>query len=457
MLEIKKHKGIFAVCALYGIISIALFIGMTGGNVIMGGDSASYIIPAKNILSNSFFSNDGIKAAYIRTPGYPLFLAAIYSLGGNDTVVIIVQILLMTLKVYLFYQILVIMRTPNKLSLFGTGLLLCNIQSYGYSLSIMTEPLFGFFLMLALYFLVKYIYKGKNQWVFFAFSASLNYALLIRPILMYFNMLVCFALLVIFIINKTQFKCFLYFSLCFLVIFGGWSCRNYIHSGVFIFSTISKNNMKNHYAPIISAGSEYVKNHDVQGFIEGATDYHNEMFLQEYPEAETGGLNEAEISILMGKYGSRFIRTHFAGYIKVNTMGFLKMMFTPFQTTLLFESTTMSKKAMFVKGAQLLYFVYIVTIYALYLFGLAAGVRKRDVIQISIFLISGYLAVSGAIFATVRFRDPFFPLLLLSAVSNSGVIMQQISRGLNIPILKLDLAPFGRQKNKHGIHTRKKI
>ncbi|MDR0453175.1 MAG: hypothetical protein LBH05_00015 [Deferribacteraceae bacterium] len=178
-----------------------------------------------------------------------------------------------------------------------------------------------------------------------------------------------------------------------------------------------------------------MKNHDVQGFKEGFTDYHDEMFILEYPEAGDGTLNAAQISLLRGKYGSQFIRSHFSEYIMVNITGFSKMMFTSFQTALLFKTTTISTKTVLLKGIQLLYLLYTLIVYVVYLIGLGIKLKKCDVIQISIFLLCAYLAIPGAIFATSRFRDPFFPLLLLSAVSNSGIIIQWLSQKLHVPFL----------------------
>jgi hypothetical protein len=272
--------------------------------------------------------------------------------------------------------------------------------------------------------------------VFFAFSLSLNYALFVRPILMYFNMLVCLVLLIAFFVKKIQFKCFTIFTLCFAVINGGWSYRNYLHSGVFIFSTLPKSMLQQHEAPIVTAGSEYMKSHDVTGFIEGATDYHQEMFLREYPEVRNGNLNAAQVAVLQGKYGSQFIRNNFSEYIKVNIVGFWKMMFSSFQTGLFYEKTTLSAIAILAGVVQYLYLVYLVIIYVIYLIGFGIGLKKRDVIQISIFLLSGYLAVPGAIYAVVRYRNPFFPLLLLSAISNSGLIIHWLSHKFRIPALK---------------------
>jgi 4-amino-4-deoxy-L-arabinose transferase-like glycosyltransferase len=428
-----KNKGIIVICAAYLVISLALFFLLTGGKAIIGGDAPSYIDTAKHLLADSFFSRDGSTPEYIRTPGYPMFLALIYWFGGSDIVVVIVQILLLTWKVYLSFRILVLLHTPKKLALVGALLLLFNIQSYGYSFSILTEPLFGFFLVLSLYFLIKYLYYGKNHWNFFAFAIACNYALLIRPILMYFNMLTVLALLIFFVLKKITFRCFALFLLCFAFTFCGWSYRNYKHSSVFIFSTIQNSNMQRYYAPIITASIKHIKTNR-GGYTEGATDYHEELFLREYPEAKDHGLNEAQVDVLRGKYGTAFIKAHFKEYLWVNLTGLVNMVFAPFQTNLLFKATTLSSKLIFVRVVQGLHAIYIWLIYALFIAGLIWGKKYRGV-HISIFLLSGYLAAAAAIFATNRFRDPFFPLLVLSAFSNSGAILQIINDRCKIPAL----------------------
>jgi len=433
---LKKNKEIFIICILYGIISLVFFVLVIRGNIFPNSDSLEYIATAKHLQSSAFFSRDGINAEYLRTPGYPLFLVVIYLFRGNNTSVVIMQLILMTIKVYIFYRILFMLYTPRKLSIFGSLLLLCNIQSYAYSLSILTETLFSFLLLLSLFFLVKYVKEGKKTWTFLAFSLLLHYALFVRPVLVYFNMLVCLTLFIAFIIKKVQFKCFALFTLCFVLSFGGWSWRNYLHSGVFTFSTIQKNNMQMFYAPIITAKIKHIKDPYIGGYIEGATDYHNEMFLREYPDAQNGNLNEAQVAILRGKYGTKFIRSHLSEYIIANLTGFYQMFFKSFGTTALSNATTLTTKKTFVKIIQLLYLVYLIIIYVVYLIGLGIGFKKYDIIQISIFLLCGYLAVPGAIFGNPRFRDPFFPLLLLSAISNSRIIIQWLSQKLNIPVLQ---------------------
>jgi hypothetical protein len=424
--RVENSGGILIICGIYAVISVILFLLMTGGKVIVNNDALSYIQPALHILRDGFFSTDGINPEYSRTPGYPLFLALVYLAGGTDMAVIVIQITLMTLKVYLFYKTLLMLGTPTKISLFGSALLLINVQSYGYSFSVMTEPLFGFLLILSLYWLVKYLYHGKNHFYFAAFSLALNYALLVRPILIYFNILLCAALLVLLLLKKTTIKCFALFLLCFALGFGGWALRNYAHSGVFIFTTINNNDVARLQRPVLTAYMNNMPYVAYPGYAEGISEANEENLLNEYPELSSDDLNEAQKSLLRGKYGFGFIKKHFGDYILLNLKGFAGEMFSSFGTNLLYSSTGMSKMAIIIKLVQAGFCVFLYITYLLFFAGFFINIRRNKAVNIGIFLLCAYLSIPGAIYATPRFRDPFLPLILLSAVYNCPAVFRFI-------------------------------
>jgi 4-amino-4-deoxy-L-arabinose transferase-like glycosyltransferase len=292
--RLKNDRGVFVLCGIYALISIVLFLLMTGGKVIVSSDSLSYTVPAEHILRDGFLSRDGVNPEYSRTPGYPLFLALVYFLGGTNMTVLIIQMALMTLKVYLFYRTLLLAGTPPRLALLGTTFLLINVPSYGYSFSVISEPLFGFLLLLSLYLLVKYLYCGRRYIFFLAFSLTINYALLTRPILLYFNLLLCVALLVLAVMKKVPRKCFAAFFVCWAVMFVGWSLRNYAHSSVFIFTTINNNDVARLQTPVVIAymeGKPYIA---YPGYAEGISEANEENLLLTYPELGGNDLNEAQ-------------------------------------------------------------------------------------------------------------------------------------------------------------------
>jgi len=431
--KITGNMGIVLICAMYFVISLVLFQWMTGGKAIISNDTLSYIRPARNLLSSAFFSGDGNTPEYFRTPGYPLYLALVYALGGSDTVAAFGQILLMTLKVAIAYRILLLLNTPKKLSLLGAALFLLNVQSYGYSFSLISEPLFGFLLMVSLFFLVKFFYHGRNLWNFLAFTLTLNYAMFVRPILIYFNMLTAAALLVFLILRKLSWKHFLAFFLCFTLFWGGWSFRNYAHSGVFTFSTVQKVNQALYDAPLTAMYIENQRNITDSDRFRQLHDIFKESFFRQYPEAGEGRLNDAQISLLQGEFGSAYIKAHFPQYIAASFQGLMVQMFKSFGTTLLFRETTVSAKMLILAAVQVGLVIYLCIIYALYLAGLFLNRKEAPAIHICIFLLAGYLAFPGAIQASPRFRDPLLPLVLVSAAANSKILIRLIGAKIPIP------------------------
>jgi hypothetical protein len=339
--------------------------------------------------------------------------------------VVVIQIMLMTFKVYLFYKTLRLLSTPVKVALVGSALLLINVQSYGYSFSVLTEPLFGFLLVLALYWLAQYLYRGYKHFYFLAFSLAMNYAMLVRPILMYFNLLLCAALLVLLILKKINVKCFGIFFICTALIFGGWSLRNYAHSRVFIFTTITNNHAAELYTPILIAHMDNIPQ-DRFGYVEGISEANKENILREYPELAGDNLNEAQKSLLKKKYGFGFIKKHFGDYIILNLTGFLGEMFTSFGTSLLYKSTGMSMMAIIVRIVQTGFCVFLYITYFFFFAGFVINIRSNRVVNIGMFLLCAYLSLPGAIYATPRFRDPFLPLILLGAIYNSPAVFRFI-------------------------------
>jgi len=421
--HLKDNKGILAICCIYVIISFGLLLFVLGGHDIVSSDKTSYVLPAMHLLQDGFFSADGVNPDYRRTPGYPLFLSFIYFFGGTDMTGLIIQILMLSFKIYLFYKILLALNTPKIFSLFGSALLLINAPSYTYSFSIQTETLFGLLVLLGVYYLVKYIYYGRNFIYFAGFSLCLNYALFTRPVLLYFNMLLCAALLVFLILKKISGKCFIVFFLCWAVMFCGWSFRNYLHSGVFIFTTLNNDDVAMLQTPVIRAVVEGIDVPDPQNIAKELKDANEKILLQEYPELNNSSLNVPQKSVLRGKYGYGFIKEHFGAFVFASLKGFVYEMFTSFRLTFLNQSDGVLKAQVFIGFVQVCFCVFLYLIYLFYFAGLIINIQNNKVINIGILLLCAYLSIPGAIYATPRFRDPFLHLIILSAVNNLPAVI----------------------------------
>ncbi len=87
-LERNRKMVLLALLVLHGAGLAAAFWRF---GVLLYPDSPSYIEPAQSFLSYGVMADgDGLPTLF-RTPGYILFLAAVYGAGGSDTVVVLLQ------------------------------------------------------------------------------------------------------------------------------------------------------------------------------------------------------------------------------------------------------------------------------------------------------------------------------------------------------------------------------
>src|SRR6185295_1609253 len=83
-----------------------LYLVHSNSGVTTEGDTPTYLGPAHELLEHGRF--DSVtppgRPEFLRTPGYPLFVAAVYRVfGEHDTAVLLVQVVLSALTVYLAF------------------------------------------------------------------------------------------------------------------------------------------------------------------------------------------------------------------------------------------------------------------------------------------------------------------------------------------------------------------
>jgi hypothetical protein len=419
--EIKNPNAkILIVCAVYFLISILFFLfyrRYTMYGLAPNHDAFDYVNIANNMLTKGLFSQDGVNPDYIRTPGYPLFLALIFMLGGNIETAAIVQIALSTLGVFLVYKTLLRLNIPVNLALAGAAVFLFDIGSYRYASSILSETLFKVSLICSLYFFVGYFVSGKKFGYFIAFAVFINCALLIRPILIYFNILLAAAAVVLFVLKRERLRTSAAFLLCFALVFAGWSYRNYRHSSVFIYSTIQNNNRMYWDSRVLTERTERISEED-------AFAYHESRFDEEYPDAKSSGLNEAQLSVLRAEYGSRYLKSHFSLYLRQYAAGVFKLMISPHKDIVM---NVFPNSRFAAYSVCTIYMALLAALWVLYIGGFALSYKRIDMPRLFVFLLCGYLTAAGAVGGYSRFRDPVFPLLLIGAVCGAKTIIERMS------------------------------
>src|SRR5947207_2349476 len=96
---------ILLVCVV-GRGAYALYLVHSHPDVTIEGDSPTYLGPAHELLAHSRFDSASTpdQPEFLRTPGYPVFIAAVQRVfGASDTAVLLAQVALSGLTVLIVY------------------------------------------------------------------------------------------------------------------------------------------------------------------------------------------------------------------------------------------------------------------------------------------------------------------------------------------------------------------
>lgn len=85
------------------VAHLAFFVAVFGGTAPLAGDTPAYREPALNLLAGRGYTIDGVHPTANRPPGYALFLAATYALGGDDRAAVLAQFVVMSLVAAALY------------------------------------------------------------------------------------------------------------------------------------------------------------------------------------------------------------------------------------------------------------------------------------------------------------------------------------------------------------------
>jgi 4-amino-4-deoxy-L-arabinose transferase-like glycosyltransferase len=154
----------------------------------MRSDSLSYIEIAYNVINNGEYVFDGIKTAFI-VPGYPLFLAAIYSIFGDGQFAVrIIQSLIEILTGYLFFLIS-LKFFSRKYALISFAVFIFLPSNILYSQMVLTESLFGLFYILIIWLMLRnnsysgLLFLGITCGIGILIRSSFSFILILVPLI----------------------------------------------------------------------------------------------------------------------------------------------------------------------------------------------------------------------------------------------------------------------------------
>lgn len=145
---------------------------------IIGVDAGGYVATARVLVEEGRFASPGIvEPQSYQMPIYPFFLAAVIAVSGNISLVVILQAVIAGFSAILIFKI----GSSISPRIGGSAAALFAVDPIGifYSTVILTETLFIFFLLLSVYFYLKYF--GERWRSIFVSSAFAGVATLIRP------------------------------------------------------------------------------------------------------------------------------------------------------------------------------------------------------------------------------------------------------------------------------------
>jgi hypothetical protein len=203
--------------------------------VTTSGDTPTYLAPARELAEHGRFTDPGDppRPEYVRTPGYPAFVAAVYRVFGlgDNTAVLLAQILVSGATVLLAYLLATRMWSTSVGLLAALFAALEPLQN-ATSATLLTETLSAFMLMAVA--LVGYQALSDERprparWVLLGFLLAV--ATLVRPIAYYLPLLVLLLLLVRYARRRDAWRDVVMVAAAFLVplvvLVGGWQYRNH--------------------------------------------------------------------------------------------------------------------------------------------------------------------------------------------------------------------------------------
>ena len=238
---------VLAVCVV-GRGGYALYLVHSDQIVTTTGDAPSYLAPARMLAEHARFENLHGNEEYLRTPGYPLFIAAVYRVfGERNTAVLLVQVLLSACTVYLAY-LLASRMWSSTVGLVAAVLTLVEPLQNATSATLLTETLAAFLLLAVAAIGYHALTAGRLRpgvWALLGFAITVS--TFVRPVTYYLPPFVLLLLLVW--SRRRRFplvdvgKAVAAFLVPIVALCGAWQVRNHHEVGSWRFSGVEAKNM----------------------------------------------------------------------------------------------------------------------------------------------------------------------------------------------------------------------
>jgi hypothetical protein len=297
-------------------------------------------------------------------------------------------------------------RVPERWLVAVIIAIMLDINILTYVGMVMTETVFWISLLTALYFWARYMHSGRSSLRdVFGFAVMMNWAVLVRPVILYFNILLIFGLLLCAVLKRFNWKHLLAYTAITACVIGGWFARNYALSGEIVFSTVED------YNKLIWSGG-YVYNY-INGNKLDAIEKSQESMVSlvwNYVDEDTfyNDMNEAQRMKVYAQAGSDYLKEHRKEYIIVNIKGLFTTYFGAYKQ---FWNELWGTNTVAFNMCVWLYRLLLLAEYVSLAYSLIKNWKKLAFIDTSIIVVILYLTLASMPCGSSRFRVPITILI----------------------------------------------
>jgi nitrate reductase NapE component len=371
---------------------------------ILTGDAGGYHNMALGLLSEKSFNSCGS----VRTPIYPIFLAACYLISGKTIwFALLVQIVVNLLTLLLAYKI-ALEFFSKKIALLTLFLLAIDYHQASFAVALLTETLFSFIFLVSIYFLCIGLRRKQISQYMAISGCCLGLATLTRPISVLFPIVAVFFIICYnFSINKyvtarLRFKSSIIYSLSYVVLFlliiTPWLYRNYTLFNEPQLTSLAGSNLLFCNVVITEADRSGHSLEETKAY-----------FMKQAYESgcDTTEFHSFKNSRIYSQIAIKYIKNNFFLYCKGHLKGMVNLFYRFGKFS---DIKTMSGLAKYRMAGFLIYFAII---YLFSIVGIASSIKKKDIIAFLFLLIIIYFDVIPGHYGDSRFQVPIMPFIYI--------------------------------------------
>jgi len=429
-----------ALC-LRTLLPISGYLYTRDATIFYTPDTASYIVPARELIVHHRFFSDGAPEI-IRTPGYPLLLTAGLLLGRLELAAIAIQILLSCFTVLMVYRTACLLFEREETAIIAAGLYAIDPFSILFASLLAPETLFTAVVMIGVYYLVRHLRRQSLRDVLVS-AGALAASVYVRPIGYFLPLIIATGLGAWALLTQRQNKLrVLAYTFAFVIVSVGltglWQIRNKSETGYSGFSAIASDNMYFIGAASVLAAQQNVPYYGMRDRL-GYQD--QRIYFQEHPEQRTWSvaqrinyINRAADHILLGS-PLAYTRIYFEGIVRATfdpgSTEFIRFFnLFPKEGGLLVvevdKGTIATIRALFANPLLFWSTMLMLPLQLIYLLCACITIFSRAILDSAIlavvFIMSYYMAISGGPGDWGRFRHPATPVICILAGYGLSVV-----------------------------------